>query len=209
MAFDFYGITSCCTGRLFENIPNWSQFNKDQKLVYLKRIKTAEHPKAKDSYAVFIMILTHTQLEYNTEFLEKLGWQHVFLGSKDHDSHRHPETGDLHVYCVKPIEFYANLDKYITELTPVVVEPTKITPEEVQRRQGYMPLTIRDLNAYSKTSYTLNHYFPSPTSITGRSLAASIKHLTGGFDVTTIPQNQVYDFNSVITYARAWRLGKV
>jgi len=198
--FDFREIYSCCTARMLEDIPNWSTLDKGDKLQYLNILKRREHPKAKNSYAVFIMILTHTQVGFDEELVEKLGFQHSFLGSKDQSSHRHPETGDLHVYCVKPVEFYTNLDKYINELTPQKVE---VSPEEIARRKTFQPLTMTLINKTCATGFYTYSTVPDWTSLRGRAIAKVIKVITGGFNVT----GQGHNFDQVILSARQWRNG--
>lgn len=198
--FDFREIYSCCTARMLEDIPNWSTLDKGDKLQYLNILKRREHPKAKDSYAIFIMILTHTQMGFNGELVEKLGFQHSFLGSKDQSSHRHPETGDLHVYCVKPVEFYAALDKYITELTP---QKLQVSPEEIARRRTCPMLTMKLINSTFCTEFYTYSSVPDWTSLHGRNLAKRLKEITGGFD----PAGRGYSFERLIVSARQWRNG--
>lgn len=146
---DFHEVPTTCTakqitdwdleGRTNENPLRFAQYNK-------KIVEQLIRNGFYQDFALLFAIVTHDQREnyHLDKFFEKIGFEEAFVGEKEKGTaQRHQETGNLYMYCAKPVDYKRCLEAYKKELDEEInkLDRRRQDPERLK-----MPdLLLRDL----------------------------------------------------------------
>lgn len=128
-------VATTCTASL---LTGWSLANiiatneKDRLRARMAAMKDIERQGWKRDFAIIHAFLVQNQKDQLGDFLEKMGWEQVFHGTKFDDDkektiHRHKETGDLYLYAIKPKDFEEKTKAYMAEVQARldIIDPPK------------------------------------------------------------------------------------
>lgn len=159
MAFTHNSVPTTCTASLITGWHLGGLSDVDKKSNELQFCATAlnyvnELIKGgfKLDFAVIHAFITEKQkTDYGLKwFLEKCGFQEVFVGKKDLDSNRHKETGGLSLWVVAPSDYKVSLEAFKKELEdrvkflnrPKVPDPARLARPDLLlnhlTKGGYM-----------------------------------------------------------------------
>lgn len=148
VAFTIYGITGTCT---MQNIYGWSVNTirvgtpaADTAILNaLISLDTARGQNLKDNKVLFIT-LTQEQVNKFHDIITRAGFQKVFVG-KVTALTRHPEAGDLSVYCAQPDVMHKACRDEIERLKPKPASPIEKEKRAAARAGFPERILMRDL----------------------------------------------------------------
>ena len=146
--FAFNSVPSVCTAR---HITNWSfmdtsSMSPDKKAeYYLERLEVLKSTGGQSNhmfsdFALIYVIVTESQRVYCEEFLLEVGFQKVFRGRKSRNKkvQREQSSGDLHMYCIEPMDYAEGVTKMIEKYKKIKKESLK---NEIDLRNRFEYLT--------------------------------------------------------------------